>query len=132
LHHAIAGASNDDLSEPQIDKRERHVHRIQTMHDAITVIAALRASPPPGYKNCAEFLAWCMREGAWQACDLDGASLQEKATALGLLVATKYDPEIHGPAAEAYPGCDWFVFSDEIKAMLSASPPAPAGTETPR
>lgn len=92
-------------------------------------VDALRASPPPGYKNCAEFLAWCMREGAWQACDLDGASLQEKAAALGLIVATKYDPEIHGPAAEAYPGSDWFVFSDEIKAMLSASPPAPAGMQ---
>jgi len=42
-----------------------------------------------------EFAKWAIREGAFQAADLDGLSIQEKAHELGLIEATAYDPAGH-------------------------------------
>jgi hypothetical protein len=38
---AITTASNDDLSEPRTGKRERHVQRIETLHDVADTLEAL-------------------------------------------------------------------------------------------
>lgn len=65
-----------------------------------------------------EFLRWAVREGAWEGNDLDGAAVQEKAQALGLIVKEAYDPEKHGEPVvdfvEVEPGDDWFVFAPGI------------------
>lgn len=62
------------------------------------------------------FFKWAMQEGPWQGCDLDGASVQDKAESLGLIVPVPYDPEKHG-AYNDY-GCDagdpWFEFSPSL------------------
>jgi hypothetical protein len=42
LNHCIVTASNDDLSEPMTEKRQRHIERIEIMADAILEIEALR------------------------------------------------------------------------------------------
>lgn len=65
--------------------------------------------------SLAKFAEWAIREGAWNGNSLDGGEVQDKATELGLLIETKYDPTIHGPHDEAEPGCSWFVFSPAMK-----------------
>jgi hypothetical protein len=79
----------------------------------VTAIDTLRAP-------LVEFLKWAMNYGPWIGSDLDGADVQEKALALGLIVETKYDPEIHGTTSEnseyVEPGDQWFVLADSLKA----------------
>lgn len=58
-----------------------------------------------------EFAKWAIREGAFQAADLDGLSIQEKAQELGLIEPTIYDPAKHGPSDCAEPGGEWFIFT---------------------
>lgn len=74
--------------------------------------------------NCARFVRWALQEGPWQGGDLDGASIQEKAEELGLIVSVPYDPEKHGAYNEY--GCDagdpWFEFSPELQAIRAAPP----------
>ena len=69
-----------------------------------------------------EFAKWVIREGAFQAADLDGLSIQEKALELGLLTKASYDPEKHGENEYAEPGDDWYVFSN----LLTQTDPSPA------
>lgn len=66
--------------------------------------------------NLADFARWCIQDGPFSGCDLDGGSVQEKAVECGLLVETTYDPAVHGESDIAEPGDRWFVFSDEFKA----------------
>lgn len=69
--------------------------------------------------NITEFARWAIENGAFCGADLDGADIQEKAVACGLLVQTKYDPAIHGRAENSEyvePGDVWYVFSDEFRA----------------
>ena len=70
--------------------------------------------------NIAEFARWCIDEGPFNGCDLDGGSVQQKAIECGLIVETKYDPDIHGESNIpcVSPGDRWYVFSDELTAML--------------
>jgi hypothetical protein len=77
----------------------------------------------------AQFVRWAMQEGPWDGCDLDGASIQDKAEELGLIVKTKYDPEKHGPAADWMfaPGDDWYTLAPEIAALI---PPADRQTHS--
>ncbi len=63
-----------------------------------------------------EFARWAIREGAFQAADLDGLSIQEKAHELGLIEATTYDPERCGPSDCAEPGDEWFTFAPSLTA----------------
>ena len=70
--------------------------------------------------NLAEFIAWAIREGSWQGCNLDGGDVQDKAVEMGILVETKYNPRIHGENdCDAEPGCPWFVFSPAFKTALA-------------
>jgi len=62
------------------------------------------------------FARWAIREGAFQAADLDGLSIQEKAHELGLIEATTYDPERHGPSDFAERGDEWFTFAPFLTA----------------
>lgn len=65
----------------------------------------------------AKFVRWCITEGCFAGCDLDGGSVQDMAVECGIIKPVKYDPKAHGPnnvGAEA--GDDWFVFSDKFKA----------------
>jgi hypothetical protein len=72
-----------------------------------------------------EFARWVIENSAWQCCELDGADVQGKAVELGLIVETKFDPEIHGDAQFGEePGDRIFVFSD-----LIALPPRQNPTE---
>lgn len=64
----------------------------------------------PDYKT---FAQWAIREGAWEGCDLDGGSIQDKAVELGIIKEVPYDPASHGDndcGAEA--GDPWFVFTE--------------------
>lgn len=63
-----------------------------------------------------EFARWAIRESAFQAADLDGLSIQEKAHELGLIEVTTYDPERHGPSDCADPGDEWFTFAPSLTA----------------
>lgn len=71
--------------------------------------------------NLAKFLAWAMTEGPFDGHDLDGASVQDKAEELGLIIKTSYDPARHGNRIEAWEGCDWFEVAPEITTMLAAA-----------
>ena len=69
--------------------------------------------------NLAEFARWCVEEGPFQGCDLDGGSVQEMATKFGILREEPYDPARHGEnEVDAEPGDPWWVFSDEFKTEL--------------
>lgn len=63
-----------------------------------------------------KFARWCVQEGPFSGCDLDGGDVQAKAFECGLLTKTKYDPAVHGEDNADYvePGDAWFVFSDEF------------------
>lgn len=45
LAHAIATASNDDLSKPNTDKRRRHTERIDVMLEAVEALRAALSAP---------------------------------------------------------------------------------------
>lgn len=62
------------------------------------------------------FFKWAMREGPWDGCDLDGAAVQDKAEALGLIVKTQYDAEKHGVQSDFEQGDDWFEYAPHILA----------------
>ena len=71
-------------------------------------------------KSMAQFVRWAMQEGAWDGCDLDGGSIQEKALELGLIVQTTYDPEKHGDADYCpEPGDEWYELAPEIQSALA-------------
>jgi len=66
--------------------------------------------PNPDYKG---FAKWCLTEGPWQGCDLDGGSVQDAAVKFGVAKQVKYDPKVHGPNDhDAEPGDPWFVLAD--------------------
>ena len=63
-----------------------------------------------------EFVLWCIEEGPFEGCDLDGGAVQEKAVECGILKEVAYDPERHGePDVDVEPGDPWFEFTDEFK-----------------
>lgn len=65
---------------------------------------------PPDYKG---FARWCMGEGPWAGCDIDGGSAQDAALKFGIIKKVKYDPKIHGPNDyEAEAGDPWFVMRE--------------------
>lgn len=71
-----------------------------------------------------EFLKWAMNCGPWGGNDLDAADVQEKALELGLIVETKYDPEIHGRnenSEYAEPGDQWFVFAPGLTSPVDGA-----------
>ncbi len=55
---------------------------------------------------------------SWHGGEFDGADIQDRAEALGLIRAAKYDPAEHGPSEDAEPGDQWFVLADDLKAAL--------------
>lgn len=71
--------------------------------------------------SLARFLAWAMKEGPFDGCDLAGDSVQDKAEELGLIIKVAYDPARHGNRIEAWEGCDWFEVAPEVAAMLAAA-----------
>jgi len=71
--------------------------------------------------NLAEFAEWALKDGSFHGCGLDGGDIQDKALECGIIVQALYDPEKHGPCADAEVGEVWFVFSDEIFAALQRS-----------
>lgn len=79
--------------------------------------------------NLALFLSWAMKEGPFDGCHLDGASTQDKAEELGLIVKTTYDPARHGENLYAEAGDDWFEISPEVKALASHATPTVNGKE---
>lgn len=71
--------------------------------------------------NLAEFAKWAIENSAFKGNDLDGADVEQKALACGLLTKTVYDPEIHGGSSEAEKGDPWFVFSTEFCEAIKAT-----------
>lgn len=62
-----------------------------------------------------EFFRWAITEGPFDGCDLDGAAVQDKAEALGLLIKTPYDPAKHyDDTLDIEPGQDFYVFAPGI------------------
>lgn len=60
----------------------------------------------PDYKA---FVKWCLMEGPWQGCDVDGGSMQDAALKFGIIKQVAYDPEKHGPSNyDEEPGDPWF------------------------
>jgi len=68
------------------------------------------------------FVLWCIEEGPFSGCDLDGASIQDKAVECGILRQTKFDPKKHSSRVNAWdyaePGDEWFVFSPSFGKRL--------------
>jgi hypothetical protein len=60
----------------------------------------------PDYKG---FAMWCLNEGPFNGCDLDGGSVQDAAVKFGIIKEVKYDPKIHGETSIAESGDPWFV-----------------------
>ena len=56
-------------------------------------------------------------EAAWDGCGLDGGAIQDTAEAQGLIVATTYDPAIHGDNGDAEPGDHWFIIAPDVAAL---------------
>lgn len=75
-----------------------------------------RASTVPSEESkLFQFLRWAMTTGPWIGSDLDGAAVQDKALELGLIVETKYDPDVHGGGENSEytePGDIWYVFAE--------------------
>jgi hypothetical protein len=66
--------------------------------------------------NLAEFARWAIENGSFEGTGLDGADIQDKAEACGILEKTKYHPEEHGDnAVGATGGEDWYVFTPAFK-----------------
>lgn len=68
--------------------------------------------------SAASFVRWALHEGPFDGCDLDGASVQDKAEELGLIIKVPYDPKRHGEN----PWCpevgdDWFELSPGISSL---------------
>ncbi len=53
-----------------------------------------------------EFIRWCLENGPFDGCELDGGDVQAKAAALGFIE----------PAKDRL---DWWVYSDKMKALRS-------------
>lgn len=69
----------------------------------------------------ATFATWCLSQGPFAGCDLDGGDVQDKALRLGLISPTVFDPDIHkDPNETAEKGDTWYEFSDEFKAAVAA------------
>lgn len=81
-----------------------------TPRDALAAPAPARELGAADREALAEFARWAIRESAFQAADLSGLEVQEKAYELGLLERTTYDPAKHGPSDEAEEGMEFFVF----------------------
>lgn len=65
--------------------------------------------------NLSEFTKWAIENSAFEGCDLNGADVQDKAVACGILEKTKYDPKKHGSSIDCCePGDDWYVFTKEF------------------
>lgn len=63
----------------------------------------------PDYKS---FAVWCVQT-AFEACDLDGVDIQDKAVEFGIIKKVPYDPEIHGDSDYVEIGDEWFVFVEQ-------------------
>ena len=64
----------------------------------------------PDYKG---FARWCLTEGPFAGCDLDGGDVQDQAVKFGVAKQVKYDPKVHGPNDhDAEAGDPWFVLAD--------------------
>jgi hypothetical protein len=61
----------------------------------------------PDYKA---FAVWCLTQGPWSGCDLDGGDVQAKALELGIIKQVPFDPKIHDEEAmcDVEPGDPWF------------------------
>jgi len=72
--------------------------------------------------NLAEFARWAIENGSWDgSLGLDGGDIQEKAVSCGILIKTKYDPEIHGNNdVDCEPGDNWYVYSPAFAAARRA------------
>jgi hypothetical protein len=60
----------------------------------------------------------------WEACDWDGADIQDTAESLGLVVKAAYDPATHGDHGldeGLEPGDEWFVIAPEVRALTDSS-----------
>lgn len=114
------------IDEERIGNRDGCIERNKIVHSLEAQLAEAKAEiermtprfvayeyleSPAGREMIQDFAKWAIREGAFQAADLDGLSIQEKAHELGLIEPTTYDPEKHGPSDCAEPGDEWFVFT---------------------
>lgn len=67
--------------------------------------------------NAAKFIRWCIEQGPFNGCDLDGGDVQAKAVRCGILKKVKYDEAKHGPSEVAHQGCDWYEFTDNFQKL---------------
>ncbi len=66
--------------------------------------------------NLTEFARWAIENGAFEGTSIDGAEIQDKAEACGILVKVRYNPAIHGEnSVGAEPGDPWYAFTNEFK-----------------
>lgn len=56
------------------------------------------------HEDAYAFIQWCLENGPFDGCELDGADVQEKAAALGLIERSTERP-------------DWWLYSDKMKAL---------------
>ena len=67
-------------------------------------------------KALKDFARWVIENSAFQGVRLDGYDVQEKASSLGLLRRTKFDPAKHGQDKMDLYGVDtgdcWYEFTE--------------------
>jgi hypothetical protein len=90
--------------------------------DDMAANAAFIVKAVNSHEALLEFFKWAMREGPWDGGDLDGASVQDKAESLGLIVKTQYDAEKHGIQSEFEDGDDWFEYAPHLRSDVSGAP----------
>lgn len=65
----------------------------------------------PDFKG---FARWCLQNGPWDGCDLDGCDVQDAALKFGIVEEVKYDPTVHGETeCDVCPGDPWYVMVED-------------------
>ena len=68
-----------------------------------------------------------MLEYAWVGSDATGADIQEEAERLGIVVETKFDPDVHNdPSGASEPGDPYFEIAADVRGVLDGTRTATA------
>ena len=98
---------------PEWSNRFGYAEALEEIGDAVALLKNSIAieeppMPAPDYKG---FAKWCLEEGPWQGCDLDGGDTQAAALKFGIIKQVSYNPKVHGETTDCYveSGDPWFI-----------------------
>lgn len=110
-HASWIGSIGNNPGDPQLWSVATPFPKGDKRADAELIVRAVN-----NHAALLAFFQWAMREGPWDGGDLDGASIQDKAESLGLIVKTQYDAEKHGVQSDFEHGDDWFEYAPQLRA----------------